>query len=317
MGMSDERESRSQFRAGLVYGLIAYVIWGLIPLYFHAVSHVAAGEILAHRIVWSFPILLVLVACLRGGLAKLRAVLLDRRLVAILLGSAALLSINWLLYIYATITQRVAEASLGYYVLPLVNAFLATLFLGERLRPAHYPALGLIALGVAIPFAAEGDFTWLAVALPVSFGCYGLVRKMVPVDSLTGLTVETLLMLVPAVGFLAYCEFAGLSAFGPDWTTNGLLILSGILTVIPLLTYTLSIRRIPLLTQAFIQFVSPSVQFLLAVFVMREPMPPERWAAILCVWLAVLLFIADAARAAQVARRSRAAAPELAVAAAE
>ncbi len=315
--MADVHESRSKFRAGLVYGLIAYVIWGLIPLYFHAVSHVAAGEILAHRIVWSCPILLVLVAGLRGGLAKLRAVLLDRRLVAILLGSAALLSINWLLYIFATITHRIAEASLGYYMLPLVNAFLATLFLGERLRPAHYPALGLIALGVAIPFAVEGDFTWLAVALPVSFGCYGLVRKMVPVDSLTGLTVETLLMLAPAAMFLIWREIAGESSFGKDWTTNGLLMLSGVVTVIPLLTYTLSIRRIPLLTQAFIQFLSPSVQFLLAVFIMDEPMPPERWAAILCVWVAVLLFIADAARAAQVARRTRAAAPELAEAAAE
>ena len=315
--MAESDEARSQFRAGLLYGLIAYVIWGLIPLYFHAVAYVAAGEILAHRIVWSFPILLVLVAGLRGGLAKLRAVLLDRRLVAILLGSAALLSINWLLYIYATITHRVAEASLGYYMLPLVNAFLATLFLGERLRPAHYPALGLIALGVAIPFAVVGDFTWLAVALPVSFGCYGLVRKMVPVDSLTGLTVETLLMLAPATGYLAHCEVEAKSAFGPDRTTNALLMLSGVLTVVPLLTYTLSIRRIPLLTQAFIQFVSPSVQFVLAVFVMREPMPPERWAAILCVWVAVLLFIADAARAAQSARRSRAASPELASAAAE
>ena len=312
--MADVSESRSQFRAGLFYGLIAYVIWGLIPLYFHAVAYVAAGEILAHRIVWSFPILLVLVAFLRGGWSKLRAVLLDRRLVLILLGSAALLSMNWLLYIHATTTHRIAEASLGYYMLPLVNAFLATLFLGERLRPAHYPALGLIALGVAIPFAVEGHFTWLAVALPITFGLYGLVRKMVPVDSLTGLTVETLLLLPPAAGFLVYREMAGESAFGKDWTTNGMMMLSGVLTVIPLLTYTLSIRRIPLLTQAFVQFLSPSVQFLLAVFVMREPMPSERWAAILCVWVAVLLFIADAARA---ARRTRGAAPGLAEAAAE
>jgi len=310
-------ESGSQFRAGLVYGLIAYVIWGLIPLYFHAVAYVVAGEILAHRIVWSFPILLVLVASMRGGSSKLRAVLLDRRLVLTLLGSAALLSMNWLLYIYATITHRVAEASLGYYVLPLVNAFLATIFLGERLRPAHYPALGLIAVGVAIPFAIGGDFTWLAVALPITFGLYGLVRKMVSVDSLTGLAVETLLLLVPATAFILMRATGEESAFGRDWETAALLMLSGVLTVIPLLTYTLSIRRIPLLTQAFIQFLSPSVQFLLAVFVMREPMPPERWAAIVCVWVAVLLFIADAARAAQVARRRRAAAPELAVAAAE
>ena len=210
------RESRSEFRSGLAFGMIAYVIWGLIPLYFYAIKDVFAGEILAHRIVWSFPIVLGLVACMPGGLAKLRAVLLDRRLLATLLLSATMLAINWLLYIYATVSGRVAEASLGYYMLPLVNAFLATIFLGERLRPAHYPALGLIAIGVSIPFIYEGYFTWLAIALPISFGLYGLVRKMVAVDSLTGLTVETLLMLLPSVAFIAYGFAEGESAFGRD-----------------------------------------------------------------------------------------------------
>ena len=142
-------------------------------------------------------------------------------------------------------------------------------------------------------------------------------RKMVAVDSLTGLTVETLLMLIPSVAFIAYRFAVGESSFGRERTTDGLLILSGLLTVVPLLTYTLSIRRIPLLTQAFIQFVSPTVQFLLAVFYMEEQMPTARWAAIVCVWIAMLVFIADAARAAQVARRSRAAAPDRPVAAAE
>lgn len=306
-------DARSQFRSGLIFGLIAYTIWGLIPLYFRELSHVWPGEILAHRIVWSFPIVLTLVALQPGGWAKFVAVLRDRTLVLILLLSAMLLAVNWLLYIYATVTQRVAEASLGYYMLPLANAFLATIFLGERLRRAHYPALGLIALGVAIPSVAGGDFTWLAVALPITFGLYGLVRKMVPVDSLTGLTVETLLLLVPSAGYLSYRTAVGESAFGSNWETNGLLMLSGVLTVVPLLTYTLSIRRIPLLTQAFIQFISPTVQFLLAVFFMGEVMPPARWVSIGCVWVAVIVFIVDAAL---VARRTRGI-PPLAVAAAE
>ncbi len=307
-------DARSQFRSGLIFGLIAYIVWGLIPLYFHAISHVFAGEILAHRIVWSFPIVLGLVALQPGGWATFTRVLRDRRLVLTLLLSASLLAVNWLLYIYATVSHRVAEASLGYYMLPLVNAFLATIFLGERLKPAHYPALGLIALGVAIPSVAEGRFTWLAVVLPVSFGLYGLVRKILPVDSLTGLTVETLWMLAPSLGFLFYRSAIGEASFGNDWGTNELLMLSGILTVIPLLTYTLSIRRIPLLTQAFIQFISPTVQFLLAVFYMGEDMGPERWAAILCVWVAVIVFIVDAARS---AHRKPASVPPLAVAAAE
>ncbi len=306
--------ARSQFRTGLIYGLIAYTVWGLIPLYFHQVEDVYPGEILAHRIVWSFPIVLALVALSAGGWAKFTAVLLDRRLLLTLLLSASLLSVNWLLYIHASVTHQIAEASLGYYMLPLVNALLATIFLGERLRPAHYPALALIAIGVAIPFAFDGGFTGLAVALPVSFGLYGLVRKMVAVDSLTGLTVETLLLLVPSVGFLLYQANNDQSAFGQNWNTNGLLMFGGVCTVVPLLTYTLSIRRIPLLTQAFIQFISPTVQFFLAVYFIGEPMPPERWAAIICVWIAVLIFIVDAA---QSTRRVRAGVPKLAVAAAE
>lgn len=307
-------DARSQFRFGLIYGLIAYTIWGLIPVYFHAMRGVFAGEILAHRIVWSFPIVLTLVALQPGGWAALTGVLRDRRLVLTLALSATLLAINWLLYIYATVGGHVAEASLGYYMLPLVNACLATLFLGERLRRAHYPALGLIALGVAIPSVAEGSFTGLAVALPITFGLYGLVRKVIAVDSLTGLTVETLLMILPSAGYLLYRESVGESAFGMDAGTNAMLMLSGVLTVVPLLTYTLSIRRIPLLTQAFIQFISPTVQFLLAVFYMGETMGPARWASIGCVWVAVLVFIIDAARA---ARRARFGPPPLPVAAAE
>ena len=171
-------ESAARYRSGLIFGLVAYVWWGLVPLYFAALkSHgFPAWEILAHRIVWSLPIMLVLMAVV-GGWGDLFRVLRDRKLVLALLLSSSLLAVNWLLYIYATVTERVTEASLGYYMMPLVNAAFATFFLGERLRPAHYPALALVALGVAIPFVAAGTFTWLAVALPVTFGFYGLVRK--------------------------------------------------------------------------------------------------------------------------------------------
>jgi chloramphenicol-sensitive protein RarD len=203
----------SSYRSGLLFGLIAYVWWGLVPLYFQTVRDVPAAEILAHRISWSIVLMLGLTAVL-GTWADLFRVLRSPRLVLTLLLSAALLALNWLMYIYATLTGRVAEASLGYYMMPLVNAFLATVFLGEKLRPLHYPALGLVAVGVAVPFVAAGDFTWLAVALPVTFGFYGLVRKRVPVDSLTGLTVESLLMLAPSVGFLVWRGSDG--AFGRD-----------------------------------------------------------------------------------------------------
>ncbi len=213
----------ARFRAGLGYGLVAYGWWGLVPLYFAALKAVGvpAGEILAHRIAWSLPVLFLLTAIARSW-ADLGRVLRDRRLVLVLLGSSLFLAVNWLLYIYATVSGRVAEASLGYYMMPLVNAALATTILGERLRPLHYPALALVALGVAIPFAAAGTFTWLAVVLPVSFGVYGLIRKQVPVESMTGLTVESLLMLPPSLGYLIYLSATGANHFAGDGGTMAL-----------------------------------------------------------------------------------------------
>lgn len=292
--MSDPAAA-AKFRSGLVYGLIAYTWWGLVPLYFVALkdANVAAGEILAHRVTWSLPILLALTA-IAGGWGELFRVLRSRRLVLILLLSSLLLASNWLLYIYATVTNRVTEASLGYYMMPLVNAALATFFLGERLRVAHYPALALVAIGVAVPFVVEGNFTWIAVALPVTFGFYGLVRKQVPVESLTGLTVESLLMLLPSLAFLVYLTTTGQNHMGSNWNMNALLVFSGVVTVVPMLTFTLSIRRLPLLAVSFIQFLSPTVQMILAVVWLDETLTRDRIAAFACVWAAVLIFIGDA-----------------------
>jgi chloramphenicol-sensitive protein RarD len=278
----------------LIFGLIAYLWWGLVPLYFAALKQfeVPAWEILAHRITWSLPIMLAITA-LTGGWEDVFRVLRDRRLVLTLLLSSTLLAVNWLLYIYSTVTGRVTEASLGYYMMPLVNAALATCFLGERLRPLHYPALLLVAVGVVIPFIASGTFTWLAVALPISFGFYGLVRKQVPVESSTGLTVETLLMLVPSLGYLAYLWANGKNHMGADWGLNGLIIFSGVVTVVPLLTFTLSIRRLPLLAVSFIQFLSPTVQMLIAVLLLGEQLTDAVIGAFVCIWLAVAIFVAD------------------------
>ncbi len=299
----------ARFRSGLLFGLIAYGWWGLVPLYFAALKRadVPAWEILAHRITWSLPIMLALTAIV-GTWSELFRVLGNRRLVLTLLMSAVFLAINWLLYIYASVTGRVTEASLGYYMMPLVNAALGAWYLGERLRPAHYPALALVAIGVCIPFVAAGTFTWIAIALPITFGLYGLIRKRIPVESLTGLTVESLLMLPPSVGFLLYLAFTGGNHFGIDMRLNALLAFSGVVTVVPLLTFTLSIRRLPLLVVSFIQFISPTVQVIIAVTFLGEQMTPDRWAAFGCVWVAVLIFVADAmwqARATKKARTTR------------
>jgi chloramphenicol-sensitive protein RarD len=288
-------ESAARYRSGLIFGLVAYVWWGLVPLYFAALKNhgVPAWEILAHRIVWSLPMMLALVAVI-GGWGDLFRVLRDRKLVLTLLLSSSLLALNWLLYIYATVTNRVTEASLGYYMMPLVNAAFATLFLSERLRAAHYPALLLVAVGVAIPFVAAGTFTWLAVALPVTFGFYGLVRKMVPVEGTTGLTVETLLLLPPSLGYLAVLWATGQNHMGENWNLNWLIAASGVITVVPLLTFTLSLRRLPLLALSFMQFLSPTVQMVIAVTLLGETLTPAMVGAFVCIWLAVAVFIGDA-----------------------
>jgi chloramphenicol-sensitive protein RarD len=195
-------------------------------------------------------------------------------------------------------------------MMPLINAALATFFLGEKLRPAHFPALALVAVGVTIPAVAGGYFPWLAISLTVSFGCYGLVRKQVSVESLTGLTVETFLMAPISVAFLVYLWATGTNHMGSDWGLNSLIVVSGVITVIPLLAFTLSIRRLPLLAVSFIQFLSPTVQMIIAVTLLgeRDRLTPETIAAFVCVWAAVAIFIGDAiwqARSRFAAKRQR------------
>ena len=279
-------------RSGLIFGLIAYTWWGLVPLYFRQIKDVPPLEILAHRIVWSMG-LLTGVMLLVGGWGELVRVLKSRKLVLTLLLSAVLLAANWLLYIYATVTGRVAESSLGYYMMPLVNAFLATIFLKEKLRPAHYPALAMVAIGVAVPMVTIGA-GWIAILLPVLFGVYTLVRKLVAVESFAGLTVETLLLLPLSLGWLTWLGVNNELHFGRDANLDGLLVMSGVITVVPLLAFTLSIRRLPLLTISFIQFFSPTMQFLVALYWNGEVMEPAQWVAMGCVWVAVVIFISDA-----------------------
>lgn len=291
--MSDD--STASTRTGFLLGTFAYLWWGMVPLYFSALKdrHVEALEILAHRIVWSLPIMLALTAIV-GGWKPVRAVFASKRLLLLMFASAVLLAANWLIYIYATILGKVTEGALGYFMLPLANAFLGTMFLGEKLRPAHYPALAIIALGLLIPIAVAGEVTWLAFTLPITFGLYGFVRKAIPVDSLSGLLVESLMMLPFAVAGLAYYSATGGGKFGPDVGLNGLLMFSGIVTVTPLLTYIMALRRLPLIAISFLQFLSPTTQMLIALFTLGETPAPHVWAAYGCVWVAVLIFLADA-----------------------
>ena len=289
--MSDS--STASVRSGYLFGLIAYTWWGLITLYFLFVRHVPAQEILAHRIVWSIGVLAILTTYL-GNWKAVVALLRSRRLMLILALSAGLLALNWLLYIYAVVHGNVAEASLGYFMMPLVNAFLGTVFLGEKLRPAHYPALAIVAIAILIPSIAAMSFPWLAVSLTISFGFYGLVRKVTPVDSATGLMGETLILLPFSAAYLVYLSAIGTGSFGPDLRLNGLLALSGVVTVVPLVAFAIALKRLELLAISFIQHVSPTVQLLIAVLVLNETRQWYDWAALACVWVAVAIIVADA-----------------------
>lgn len=294
----------NQFRQGLACGLCAYLWWGIVPIYFRQLNQVDSGEILAHRIVWAVVLMLGIIAVRPGG-RDIARTLVHRRWAPLLGLSACLLAINWLLYIYATVNDHVADASLGYFMLPLVNAFLATVFLGERLRPLHYPALGLVAAGVLVPILALGMIPWIPVSLAVSFGLYGLVRKLIPVDSFTGLSVETILMLPLALGYLYYHDMTKGIRFGQDGVETGLLVATGVVTLLPLLLFTMAIRRLPLLTLNLIQVISPTLQLVVAITWNRQQVEPSLIVALICVLLGVMIFLFDAVRHQQRLRANR------------
>lgn len=288
-------------RAGFLFGLIAYVWWGLIPLYFRELLHVRPLEIMAHRLLWAF-VMLAVFGLLAGLLRPLVRAARSPRVLGTLFVSSLFLSVNWYLYVYAVVEGRVVEAGLGYYMMPLANAFLATVFLGEKLRPAHWVGLSLIVAGVSVPLLSQGDFTWIAIVLPLTFGVYSLVRKVSSVDSFTGLTIETFLLGIPSLIYVLWLAKDGRGSFGQDRATDWLLIFGGVMTIVPLFAYVLSIRRLPLLAVNLIQFISPTLQLMLGYFAFREAVTWQRWTAIVCVWVAVAIFITDAVRQ---ARRTR------------
>jgi chloramphenicol-sensitive protein RarD len=273
-------------RSGLVYGLGAFLFWGFAPLYFKAVDHVPAMELLGHRIVWAIPLLAGMVWLQRAWRP------MDKRAFGLLLISAALIGINWLFYIIAINTDRVLEAALGYYINPLVSVVLGMLFLGERMRPFQWAAVVLAAAGTTWMAVATGGVPWLALILAFSFGFYGLVRKMVRVESLQGLFVETIVLAPLAYGYVIWLGVTGAGSFLAGGVTNDLLLFAaGIVTTVPLFWFTQAARRLPLTTIGFMQYLAPTIGFLLAVFVFKEPFGTDRFVAFGCIWAAVALYM--------------------------
>jgi chloramphenicol-sensitive protein RarD len=287
-------QAASASRKGFTYALAAYVSWGVFPLYFKALRTVAPLEVLAHRVVWSALFLAVLVAVRRRGGEYLSA-LRGRRLGVYAL-STALISANWLIFIWAVAQGRVLEGSLGYFITPIVNVVLGRLLLGEVLRPRQALAVALAAVGVLVLILRLGAVPWLALGLALSFGSYGLVRKKAGIDPLVGLLVETSLVAPLGAAFIAYRAVSGTGALGSNPAITTLLLLSGVLTALPLIWFAHGVRQLRLSTMGLILYVSPTLQFLLAVVVFHEPFTPAHALAFASIWTALALYTADSLR---------------------
>ena len=271
----------------------AYVLWGLLPLYFKALGAVAPLEIVAHRILWSVLLLLVIVA-LRRRMPALREALTTWRLLVPMMATAALIAINWLVYIWAVANDRIAAASLGYYLNPLVNVLLAALFLGERLTRLQWVAVGIAGLGVAVLASSSFATLWIGVVLAVSFGLYGLIRKVAAVGPMVGLATETILLAPFAAAWLAWWTMTGHGSFGRgDLRLDGLLILSGAVTALPLLLFATAARRLSYATIGLVQYIAPSIQLGLAVWLFHEPLTHAHLIAFPLIWLALALYTAE------------------------
>lgn len=280
--------------AGVASALGCFGLWGAFPVYFKMLGHVPALEVLAHRVLWSATLLLGLILA-QGQWPALRAEFRDPRRLGFYLVTTLLLSGNWLLYIWAVQRGRILEASLGYYINPLVNVALGVLFLRERLNPRQWTAIALAIAGVLVLVAGHGLFPWVSLILALSFGSYGLLRKKAGHAATLGLCVETALLAPVALLFLAILAARGGGALGiVNGQTDLLLLAAGPITVAPLLLFLQATRLLRLSTVGLIQYLTPTLQFLLAVALYREPFTRTHLAAFGCIWLALALYSADA-----------------------
>ncbi len=282
-------------RTGLGAALTAYLIWGFLPLYLILVKSVPPFEFVGWRIIFTLPLCLAIVL-FRKQVPEVRAALADRKSLRWLALSATLIAVNWVVYVWAIQTGHVYAASLGYYINPLVNVLLGTLLLGEKLTRLQWAAVALAALGVSMLLGGALTTLWISLTLALSFGTYGLIRKQVPVGSLPGLTIESLLLLVPA-GAVAwyYATLPAGSAFGQDTGLSMAIALGGALTAFPLLMFAIAARKLPYSTLGFIQFLAPSIVFVLGLTVFGEELKPVQAACFACIWAAAGIFVWDLA----------------------
>ena len=292
----DETQRR---RAGLLNGAGAYLLWGFLPLYFSALAPAGSLEILAHRIVWCLLVCAVLLAITRGY-TTVWSVLRSPRSTGLLTAASILVGINWLGFLLGVELGRVVEVSLGYYINPLITILLGVIFLREKLRPLQWAAVAVAVVAVLVISIGYGSVPWLGLLVATTFGGYGLVKNRVggAVGAVSGLSIETLILFVPALVFVLWATAAGQSTF----TTEGswhivLMLLLGPATAVPLLLFSAAARRIPLSWVGMLQFMTPTMQFITGVWILGEEMSPARWTGFAIIWIACTLFIVDMVRA--------------------
>lgn len=279
--------------AGFLFALGAYLAWGLFPIYFRALRHVPPLEVLAHRVFWSAALLGAFLAW-RGGLGTAVAAAFPLRRLATLGATTLLISANWLVFIWAVSSGHILAASLGYFVTPLVNVLLGVVFLRESLSRLQLLSVLLAGAGVLWLLLGHGSSLWISLALAVTFGLYGLVRKAARIDAVGGLFVETALLAPPALIYLASRAAAGTGALGSSPGTSVLLALAGVITVLPLVWFAIGVQRLRLSTMGFVQYLTPSSQFALAVAVYREPFTHDHAVAFAFIWVSLAIYSLDA-----------------------
>jgi chloramphenicol-sensitive protein RarD len=293
--MAKEKRSKvkSESISGAFYAGSAFLIWGLGPIYWKALAAVSPLEIIVHRVVWAF--ILLLVAIVVGKLwGEFISALKDLRILLTLLMTAVILAGNWLLYVWAINNNHILQGSLGYYINPLVNVVFGVLLLRERLRPAQVAAVLLAGLGVVYLTFSYGEFPWIALALASSFGIYGLLRKVAPVGAMVGLSVEVMLMTAPAAVYLIYLGANGSGSFlRGNISIDSLLLGTSVLTAAPLTLFTAGARRINLSTLGLLQYMAPTIIFLLAVFYYHEPISTAQVRTFIMIWSALIIYSMD------------------------
>ena len=299
------RDEAAQHRLGLIFGIAAYGLWGLFPLYWSRLAPATPLEILCDRFVWSLAFMVLLMTVTRTW-SRLRPVLSSRRSMLLLAVASVLIGLNWGLYIWAVANEHVVEGALGYFINPLVLVVVGTVFLGEKLRPLQWFAVGLAVVAVVVTTFGYGRLPWVALVLAFSFAGYGVIKKIADVDPIASLTVETAYITPFCIAYLLWLASRNSLVFGHSSLSETLLLAgAGVVTAVPLLLFSGAAIRIPLSTMGLLQYLTPSIQFFLGIFLLREPMSPVLLTGFLIVWAALAVFTFDSLRHGQRTRMQR------------